>query len=356
MRLLVTIAHYFKASGGQSSLGSGDLPLPKVAALNAAIAALYRYYGPNRSSLDADDPQGQSVHNGDVLDIVVMTKQDGNLLDDIGIDKSAYSISYCDCEPHMLPFEAQRIMRERAGRYDMYAYMEDDLIVDDPAFFDKIAWFAREFGPRAILLPIRYEFSSTGLPAKISLSRRLSLKNQAPFRTGEAPATLRGHWRGSEQSFARPANPHAGCYALTSAQLDAWIASPTFFDRDTSWIDPLVSGATLSVGKEFTIYMPSAPDPWFLQIEHYGIRLSATHVEPGQLRGGPLLLALLGSSANTRGAEQQETSISIHDAIVASAQQAANEARLRDELDRLKNSPSRLLKTLAATYWRRVRK
>ena len=356
MRLLILIAHYFKASQGVSYLGSGDAPIAKIAALNAAIVALHRYFGPNRSSLNKDDLQGQSSFTGDVLDIVVMTRREGNLLEHIGIDNRAYSVNYCNCDPEMLPFEAQRIMHERSEEYDMYAYMEDDLVVDDPAFFSKIAWFAGEFGPRAILLPIRYELSSTGLPAKISLSVRLSTDDQAPFRRREAPEIVCGRWNGAYQSFVRPTNPHAGCYVLTSTQLSDWIASSTFFDRDRSWIGPLESGATLAVGKEFAIYMPSTPDPWFLQIEHYGVRLSAAQLQQGALRGGPLLLALLESSADIESDELHQKMPSISKAVSASARRATNEVLLRDELHDLKNSRSRLIKALAAAYWRKMRR
>ena len=48
MRLLVTIAHYFKPQpkpGWLGALGSGCDPLARVAALNSEIVSLHRYFG-----------------------------------------------------------------------------------------------------------------------------------------------------------------------------------------------------------------------------------------------------------------------------------------------------------------------
>src|SRR5207237_10657657 len=109
-----------------------------------------------------------------VLDIVVVTLRGRNVLDWIGIEPPAIAVEYFDGDPLMLGFEAQRLMRERAGGYDIYGYMEDDLGVTEPAFLDKIAWFAGQFGETALLLPRRYEMSSSGTLAKVAFAPQLS--------------------------------------------------------------------------------------------------------------------------------------------------------------------------------------
>ena len=93
MRLLVTIAHYCKQAddaGNSHKLGSLRAPLSRIAAFNAQLVALHRYFGPRRLSVVRNDPQGRSANNDDVLDIVVMTAREANLLKWIGIDASAY--------------------------------------------------------------------------------------------------------------------------------------------------------------------------------------------------------------------------------------------------------------------------
>jgi hypothetical protein len=357
MRILVTVAHYFKqnqeASWHTGLGGSSYLPLPKIAALNAQIVGLQRYFGARRMSLNLEDPQS-TVPSPYELDIVVMTQRDANLLELIGIDPKTYSVEYCDGPPRMLPFEAQRIMRDRVGQYDMYAYMEDDLVVDDPAFLEKIAWFAGEFGPRALLMPVRYEMASTGTPAKLSLSNQLSSETRAPFRRPELAAVLRGRWNDKEQSFRIPSNPHVGCYAVTDGQLRLWIADPTFYDRDGSWVSPLESAATYSPGKVFGLYMPAEPDPWFLQIEHYGAQLAARSGQGGDAFGKPLLLTLLevGDSDSRAAAEIPALLGKLAGSVPLQPAEAA--ARLQSELDLLKKSRSRLLKALLSAIWRKV--
>src|ERR1700674_1187884 len=104
MRLLVTIAHYFKHEPSSEWLragGSGRSPFAKIAALNAEIIALHRYFGSRRLALNPADPQSCVASGDPVLDIVVMTVRGANLLEWIGIDPSAYTVSYFDGKPQM---------------------------------------------------------------------------------------------------------------------------------------------------------------------------------------------------------------------------------------------------------------
>lgn len=348
MRILVVVAHYFRHREGADlvgGLGSGRAPFAKIAALNAQLVALHRHVGPRRASLDPDDPQGQggAAH---ALDIVIVTRPGANLLDYVGLAPPSFTVEHADVEPMMLAFEAQRIMRERAGAYDLYAYMEDDLIVDDPAFFDKIAWFAETFGPTSVLLPVRYEMGWTGTPAKVAIDGKLSREGLAPFRRpGLAPA-LTGTWNGQAKGFRLPGNPHAGCFAVTAAQLAHWMAQPSFYDRDASWGDPLVSAATLAPGKVFGLYKPAAPDPWFLGIEHFGTRYASIVAPAGERYGEPPLLALVeaasrdGAAAIADIAEKTGMRGDTINALIAEA------GELRFRLARLERSRSALFKAL----------
>lgn len=237
MRLFVTIAHYFKQQPSDSwhqALGSGRDPLPRIAALNSEIVALHRYFGPYRATLDAR-LRRHDTSDVNVLDIVIMTARGCNVLESIGVDPSTYSVEYFDGPPLMLAFEAQRIMRERAGSYDLYAYLEDDLTIVDPHFFDKILWFVESFGPDVMLTPTRYEMAHSGLPAKIEFSPGLSSKLLSHFRQRTLVPKLTGIWNDREQTFRLPYNPHSACFFVTDEQLRRWIAQPSFYDRDASF-------------------------------------------------------------------------------------------------------------------------
>ena len=356
MRLLVTIAHYCKQAddaGNSHKLGSLRAPLSRIAAFNAQLVSLHRYFGPRRLSVVPNDPQGRSASNDDVLDIVVMTAREANLLKWIGIDASAYSVEYFDGPPMMLPFEAQRIMRERAGQYDFYVYLEDDLIIDDPAFISKIAWFANEFGPRALLMPIRYEMASTGTPAKVSISVRIADEFSRPYHRPDLAPVLRGRWNGTEQSFRIPNNPHAGCYILTGDQLRLWVKQPSFYDRDTSWVGPLESAATYAPGKVFGLYMPAEPDPWFLQIEHFGTRYATPAAPENCVYGEPLLLTLLETAVDASSVERILTGLEQPGRTINVL--AAQNELLRTKLERLTHSRSDLFKALLAAMTRKLR-
>jgi hypothetical protein len=70
--------------------------------------------------------------------------------------------------------------------------------------------------------------------------------------------------------FCRPANPHSGCFFLNAAQMSRWAARPDFLDRDTSFIGPLESAATLGIMRTFRVYKPTVENANFLEIEHHG--------------------------------------------------------------------------------------
>lgn len=356
MRLLVTIAHYSKptdAAANPRNWGSLGAPLSRLAAFNAQLVALHRYFGPRRLSIVSEDPQGRSANNSDVLDIVVMTARDANLLKWVGIEPDAYSVEYFNGPPLLLPFEAQRIMRERVGQYDLYAYLEDDLIIDDPAFMSKIAWFASEFGPRTLLLPIRYEIASTGTPAKVSISVRLGDESSRPYHRPDLAPVLQGRWNGSEQSFRIPNNPHAGCYVLTDEQLRLWTEQPSFYDRDTSWVGPLESAATYAPGKVFGLYMPAEPDPWFLQIEHFGTRYAAAVAPENCVYGEPLLLTLVETAIETNSVGQTLAALEQPGRTLNIL--ATENDRLRRRFERLTCSRSALFKALLTAMARKLR-
>jgi hypothetical protein len=71
-----------------------------------------------------------------------------------------------------------------------------------------------------------------------------------------------------------------------------WSARLDFFDRDTSFIGPLESAATLGIMRAFRIYKPAPEHAAFLEIEHFGqaflglIRPGGP-IEPGTGLGDP---------------------------------------------------------------------
>ena len=49
-----------------------------------------------------------------------------------------------------------------------------------------------------------------------------------------------------------------------------WASQPDFLDRDTSFIGPLESAATLGIMRNFKVYKPVSAYANFLEIQHFG--------------------------------------------------------------------------------------
>jgi hypothetical protein len=290
MRLLVVIPHYFGPvdSANSSSRSASYLdPLSRIAALNETIISLHRNFGPYRSRVG-----GIELPSANTIDIVIVAMRERTILPELGIDPDIYTVEYVEGPPTRIPFHAHRLMEERLGRYDFYCLLEHDIAIHDPAFFDKLAWFQHNFGPRALLAPTRVETAATGIPGKVIVDPLLRAEETARFRRPGQRYALQALWHGREIRFELPSNPHAAGYFLSPDQLAYWVAQPSFDDGDASWFGPIESAMTLGVGKVFDIYKAVAPDPFFLEVHHYGATFAAIHPPHGRRYGEPPLLAI----------------------------------------------------------------
>jgi hypothetical protein len=238
MRILLVLCHYFgrKADSPAAAIFSSQLdPLARIAAVNAAIVSFYRHFGPHRHGIDhlARLPEDKTPERK--LDVIILQVPGMGLLDSIGIDSSCYTVEYFDGPPLMLCFEAQRILREHLGGYDHYAVIEDDMVIHDPLFIDKLIAFERSFGTKTMLQPTCYEMAQSGTPAVVVSDPILSTHDLASFRRPDQRSRLAIDWHGREQAFHLSPNPHSRCYFLSDAQLRHWIETPWFYDRDASW-------------------------------------------------------------------------------------------------------------------------
>jgi hypothetical protein len=296
MRILVVVPHYSRRLRPENpaAVGYGGYidPIGRIAAFNEMLVALHGNFGPNPYALDGEATINDRVDPAHRLDIIVLTQRDHNLLPFLGLAPGTFEIEYVEGEPLLIPFHAPTLLRKHLGRYDFYCVVEDDLIIRDPAFFEKLTWFQQNFGPKTLLAPVRFEMVSTGTPAKVVIEPRLSKDHQAPFRRPHQTRELEGVWCGHRQRFRLPNNPHAASFFLTPEQMAYWVDQPSFDDRDSSWIGPLESALTLCVGKVFDIYKSSSPNPFFLEIQHFGVRFAGQSTPPGGRRGEPPLLAI----------------------------------------------------------------
>ena len=272
MKILLTIAHFFNPSGNGRHASQRKDPRPRLQALTASIANLHQVFSKSQCTIDigkrmALPANQQQSHE---LDIAICTTGNNHLLAQLPLPNSFYKHHPTQAEPMLLGFECQALLRDCLGQYDYYCFLEDDLILYDPWFFIKLGWFTQLTGDRHLLQPNRYEVSPQGLVRKAYIDGDLLPRVTAPFQNvGEQPE-LTGKVMGTPVIFRRALNPHSGCYFLNQAQMAHWAKQPYFLDRDTSFVGPLESAATLGIMKTFRIYKPATPNAGFLEIQHAG--------------------------------------------------------------------------------------
>jgi hypothetical protein len=135
--------------------------------------------------------------------------------------------------------------RDDGEQCDLYAYLEDDIVINDLEFFDKQLWFLIKTKGQFCLMPHRYE------PVFRRKVGRLLI--DGPLK----PSLVR--------RFSEP-KPNAGRGVYQGIH-------PIEFDSSkklatNGFISPLETAATLTVLEHFTVFKPSIDCTNFLTIEH----------------------------------------------------------------------------------------
>lgn len=274
MRILITIAHFFKPEDKSIHDSRRKNPQPRLAALSQSLVALHQLFSKSQSIININKklafPVNEPLAND--LDIVICTTKNCHLLEKLRVPAHFYQHYPTQAEPMLLGFECQAVLRDCLGEYDYYCFMEDDLIIHDPWFFVKLYWFTKEAGDRCLLQPNRYEISTQGLSYKAYVDGDISKKATERFQNLSDRPQLKSTIIGVPMVFRRALNPHSGCYFLNANQMAHWAIQPDFLDRDTSFIGPLESAATLGIMKNFLVYKSAPQQASFLEIQHYGTK------------------------------------------------------------------------------------
>lgn len=272
MRILFTIAHYYNPNGNGRYGSLRKDPRPRIQALTASISSLHQLFGKSQCIIDISQwqalPANQSQSHD--IDIVICTTKDHHILSQVPLPSQMWKHNPTKAEPMLLGFECQALLRDNLGRYDYYCYLEDDLILHDPWFFIKLNWFTKLTGDENLLQPNRYEVSTHGAVRKCYIDGDLLPRVTAKFQNVQEKPELMGKIMETPVPFRRALNPHSGCYFLNARQMEYWARQPYFLDRDTSFVGPLESAATLGVMRTFKIYKPAPPQAGFLEIQHFG--------------------------------------------------------------------------------------
>jgi hypothetical protein len=270
MRLLVAIPHYYAhGDGSHGALDAGAGPQPRVWALTQCLRGLVGVLAAGQEAWaregDRLRPMAAGAATAVALDVVICTSGGRHLLDQLPVPPGLVEHRPTGAEPSLLGFEGHAVLASRLGQYDLYAYLEDDLVLHDPYFLRKLLWFNRQAGDAALLQPNRFEMSYTERQIKkVYIDFELAEEDARP----EEQVAL--DYLGETVLCRRASNPHAGCFFLNSRQMAAWAARPDFLSRETGFVGPLESAATLGVARAFRVYKPAPRDAGFLEIQHYG--------------------------------------------------------------------------------------
>jgi hypothetical protein len=274
MRILFTIAHFFNpSSNGQHGSQKKD-PRPRVLALNRSLAALHQLFGKSQSMIHIGQRLAFPANETQVydIDVIICTTQNNHLLNQLSVPAHFYQHYPTQAEPLMLGFECQAVLRDCLGKYDYYCFLEDDLIINDPWFFIKLNWFTKGSSDLSLLQPNRYEVSTHHLSTKAYIDGDLAPQVTARFQNVKEKTKFVGTIMGMPINFQRTFNPHSGCYFLNGKQMEYWASKSYFLDRDTSFVSPLESAATLGIMKTFRVYKPIVENASFLEIQHFGMQ------------------------------------------------------------------------------------
>ncbi|MEW6438249.1 MAG: calcium-binding protein [Pseudomonadota bacterium] len=276
MRILIVIPHYFRGMSDQAHNRSyqPSARQERAQALIATVSSLHQTFGAHLYGLDHQHAAAWQVAPAvrHEMNVVICTTGGAHLLDEFNWLKPFYRHHATTVEPKLLGFECHQLLRDAAGRYDYYGFVEDDIAITDPMFFRKRRLFDRLFGSQALLQPNRYETRPDGPVQKLYVDYHLRPEATASYQ--DISETPRLHMPFVDETivFERTTYPSAGCFFLNAEQLEIWSKGPYFLDGDTSYLSALDSAVTLSVMKTFRIYKPALDQAAFLEAQHLSPR------------------------------------------------------------------------------------
>lgn len=285
MKVLVTIPHFYKGVRGSRYGSQATDGAARARAFSRCVSSLHRVLGgkqhmTNLVALFADPrstpntvlpiagPANAAITNR--IDIVVLTVGEDHLLDRVPFLRGAFAHHPVQCDSRLLGFECHAVLSGSLGGYDYYCYTEDDLVIHDPWFFVKLRHFCDQNGDDALPQPNRFEFAENVLALKAYVDGDLPREMTSRFQDVRDRPEVQLSAVGVSAACSRTSNPHAGCFFLNSRQMERWCGQPYFLDRDSSFVGPLESAATLGIMRTFRIYKPVARVASFFEIQHSG--------------------------------------------------------------------------------------
>ena len=273
MKILLCIPHVFAPKTGSlySSQTEAKRDTKQKALFEATLGNLSRLS--QRHFIHASLGKGQPVvtrplntTTGADINIQIFTQKNQNLAGSLPPDPRIQIKQHSLDDPREIPLLASRALLEQSSDYDLVGYMEDDLLIEDTTFFDKIRFLNAQHGDPYVFLPHRCE-AIPNLGDVILSGDPDGGRKDLFWDTGEA---LKITWPLGDKTFYRATNPHSGCYFLTRSQaqlaLNHWVQqnwTPQFMLSGP--LEQAGSGLLLPI---FKLMKPIPNDYRFLMIRH----------------------------------------------------------------------------------------
>lgn len=170
-------------------------------------------------------------------------------------------------DPRQLPLTAVHELLTMNDPAQMSLYLEDDLVISDSLYVDKIAWLCEQTQHRFIFMPHRYEPTVGNSPQKLYVdgpNQKVDEKslNQINDQVDFLTANTFGY---TNIGFSVASNPHSGSFCLTSQQVNHLNSFPW---PPNEFVGPLETAATGVFLEKYPILKPSWRCREFLQLEH----------------------------------------------------------------------------------------
>lgn len=278
--LQVAIPHFFREGAGHDSEGYGSgrsgNRLARCAALSRCLGSVLAL---NRAPQDwllnlaeqhveRTPPSRRSGLQGVVVNLHLFVCGEDWLHDVVDLYMPRLKLHHVELDdPRQLPLIAVRQLLDMPGNADFSMYLEDDLIIQDPFYLDKISWFYTQTENRFVLMPHRFEHTVANSPQKLYVDGPIKElgKRESVWASDEIIVATGQYLNEQEVDFANASNPHSGSFCVSKIQRECLSISswppPTF-------IGPLETAATGTLLNVYPILKSSWACREFLQIEH----------------------------------------------------------------------------------------
>ena len=175
------------------------------------------------------------------------------------------------CDPYsdnhrLVPLVASRRLLEQACDYDLVGYMEDDLLIEDSDFFQKLHYLHTNTPAEYCLLPHRCEH----IPEQGDVILSGDPDGGRPDLFWDTGEKIGIPWPTGMKMFYRATNPHSGCYFLSKDKA----LSVFNYWKDRNWLSPFqLSGPLEQAGSGLLLPVLKLMKPMphhyrFLMVRH----------------------------------------------------------------------------------------